>query len=893
MTPTALTERSDTSRGVVSQILSEGNVSPAGQSAKALVGILAAAPEPLHREELARFSHASGDSGLDLAADIASLVGTEAIESVGQYVQLMWPLRSRLANSRNQEDVTILQAGARALANATASHDPSQTPIAWSYAPQFFATAKMFSELREFLARADNFEKMLAAAPVAVAIPAWGGGVRELITHQPEVAKQRLLLLEPLVPRVIGLLESQYAPLGHIKPILEDVAELMAEERDDALLRMFSEAVAKGEDLTARQFSERAGIALVQFFGEAGHLERAVNVGRKVLEKTGAFDSAHFLAIQLYVRGHQGSLDTREGQLREALDIEQSHAAMETAAHTASYPLRHTVLANIHQELARVAAERGDMDKAKALREQARMHIEARWAVKKSTQIAGYRADILHELGETDDAWRTAASALDKSICSVQCGRVMLLASSLSPLEHRFVSYCKQQAACWAMANAPYLSSTTRARYVDDAVMPWLVGEGLWPMAVAVDADRAEALQPGIVEACEEASRGVARVRVRSNEGLHAFRVRTWEFEHGDGAGTVVVGLEEFGIFARGRDETAALQNLEHVLELIADPKRQDTWHAWPVIQRLRRWLTRHVTGESVSACNSSDVYALYRRGHHTEAFALAEPISENRLELTPAQRREVQRHWSWLLAETGETRALDAALELFDDATPIWPAYTDLQKVGSALGLIPREIVRTAHERFEALGLARRDVGFAALERFYWGLYLLGREQNSQAEEALAEALDLELHGRAEDHVIARIGDALAEVLRRRGEVSRAVDILNENIAVRRQAQTWTALSRLQLAKCRTSEEEAVFDLETAREEFAVHNPKEMIRCLLVEARVSSDETIHNDFYQAILRRAHRIPCLREDAKLQDILQRWDEWRRVSFSPELTYWGL
>ena len=168
-----------------------------------------------------------------------------------------------------------------------------------------------------------------------------------------------------------------------------------------------------------------------------------------------------------------------------------------------------------------------------------------------------------------------------------------------------------------------------------------------------------------------------------------------------------------------------------------------------------------------------------------------------------------------------------------------------------------------------------------------------MGQEENSRAEEVLCDSLALETGGAAEERIIARIGDALAEVLRRRGDISRAVRILDENIAYREEAGVVSAPSHVQRAKCQSTEMDALRDLRIAQSLMEQFHPKELIRALLIEGRVTSDATRQEEILGSVLRTAPRYRGVRDDPKFQQIVERWNDWCHPRFSPELSYWGL
>ncbi|MCC6797784.1 MAG: hypothetical protein IT366_21905 [Candidatus Hydrogenedentes bacterium] len=782
-------------------------------------------------------------------------------------------------------DRAALRNAAKMFAAAVASISADKAPVSWGHAPMVLAKAGMFAALRNFLLRPKNFDAMIGVAGDVLSISAWCSGIAALIDHRPRHRHEWAKMMQPVMPRVLIMLETQYAPCGWLRSALRDFALSARWVNNESLLHVFNAtAEPKSSDP-----SMRGGLALVQLMAETGEHDRAIELARILDAKYWSFDTAHFLALALLEKGRSGGEDA-EISLREAVEIETVRSREVMAVQSKCFTLRNSVLARAHLALYKLLLHRGN---AKGLEEQRResMHkIETRFVESQNLQVKGYRSEIHFEIGEFETAWWTAADATDRSVASIEAGAVILNMSTTDPLQPRFVPYCRQQAIAWMLTHAPYAPDGVEAR--TETVIRWLLRERVWPMAIAVDAERAESLSPGISKRCADARRSAVRARIGTLGGLFDAAVDLWEFSPNDGP-AFVVGIPQFDVYARGRNLEVAVNNLERILYLLTSESRYDSGRPLPIIAQLERWCAAHILNRPPDPDVLAQISRHYQSGHFASGLRMVRHTATDRNHYRPRDREEFDRLHCWLAAEAGDTFAADRAMDLFDMPTATVAHYTDLQKVGVALGLIPHRIVNEVHERFVSLRPGSLQRGFVALERFYWGLYLLGQEENSRAEEALSEALSLEIDGHNEHRVLARMGDALAEALRRRGDIPRALQILQENIAYREHANMSPAPSYVQRAKCQSTETDALRDLQTAQAIYEQHHPKDLIRALLIEARITSNAERQEEIYGTVLRTVPRFPGVRDDPKFQQIVERWGDWRCSSFSPELSYWGL
>ncbi|GMW02377.1 MAG: hypothetical protein AMXMBFR84_35130 [Candidatus Hydrogenedentota bacterium] len=854
-----------------------------------LVGMLSVLPGPIKRNELVLAAIACGTGSKreqhEVEKGINDLLSRDVAESSAAFVEMTWTWKQRISGSQCAIDQAVQRAGAHYMATAALALPSSAAPLAWSYAPRFLAAAQRFVELRDFCLSEAHFKNMISVAPEAIAVPVWCSGIATLIERDPSAAAHWRALAAPVLPRVFALLESQYAPNGWLCPVVHDLATSAAAVPDNVLFDEFFR-IASGDGVP-----ERGALALVQLFCEAGDYDRAIRLARAMDARYATFNTAHFLALALLEHGRNQGGKNSESSLQECIRIEQTRSQTDGAAHSMSFQLRRSVLARAHHALYRIYTKRRESEVANMHRNQALFNIEGRYLERKNVQVSGYRAEIHLEIGELETAWWTASNTADRSVASIEAGGVLLALSSTDPFGPRFVPYCRQQAVAWMLAHCPYGSTGSDERI--ETVVRWALRERVWPMAIAADPKRTESLAPGVFAACAHAKRPPERARIGTHGGVLDLRVDRWDIAPADGPPCVVVGVAEYDVVARGVDFDAAISNLERVLYLITNETRYDSWHQLPIVAQLGRWVAAHTDETSVPVLDLIQLSDNYQKGRFVPALDGIRASIDRRSLQRPRAREEFDRLQCWIGAEAGDTEAIAWGIRLFDWPTAAGPHYTDLQKAGCAIGLVPHPIVKRAHEQFEALQLAPLQRGFTAIERLYFGLYLLGQEENSRAEEVLCEALTLETSGLSEKRVIARIGDSLAEVLRRRGDVPRAIQILDENIAYREEAGVIQAPSYLQRAKCQHTERDALRNLRIAQSLMERFHPKELVRALLVEARIISDSARQEEILGTVLRTASHFPGVRDDPKFQQIVERWEDWRRPSFSPELSYWGL
>jgi hypothetical protein len=675
--------------------------------------------------------------------------------------------------------------------------------------------------------------------------------------------------------------------MGRLLPVVKPLVDLLDRENDETLFKLFDECVKSAAPLPGVPEEVRGTLALLQIFGEANADRRHIQLAREAIERHQQYDVYHFAAVALNHKGRHASGTTGEALLKEAIDLTRRGEALPGASDTASYALRQSTYALANFSLGNINLARGHS--ADAHFHEALRRINLR---RPNGQVLGYQAQILLALNQKADACVAAMGSLAKRPGGLDASEVLLRTASNDIFNECFVPYTKLQAVCCSLAHAPMVNETHRTRVMRGAVIPFLLREGVMPMAYALDPDAAEAAHPGAAASCRDAYRGRKRIRCRvDNRVIECFvDVWAWEADHP----RTVVGIEELGIFARGRTLDLAASHFGRVIGHRRPNMDQLRQHALPLDIRIASWVEGHADGEPQNTNQLvRDITQHYYHGRQQDAWAVLQTLEPTATLLPSNSHREYQRLRAWVGAEVGELEALTVAHDLLEYQTPTLCILTDLQKAGAARGFTPHPIVEGAHEVVEARRLAENEHFFAPIERLYYSIYLLSVGRNAEAESMLTEALESEMRGPAQARVIARIADMLSEALRRRGELDLARRIIQENIEKRQAQNICIAPSLVQSAKCADAEELAYLDILKAIELYGECNRKEQVRALVLEARMVSDPEWHAAIHERVIAEAAAVPALTNDVNLNRVLSNWPDWCRPSFCPELDYWNL
>jgi len=861
---------------------------------RSVLALLAVLPESISRKDLYAILRRLQWSEADLLAlpyKIDQLEESKIAVGVELFVELAPRLRRAVQVSTNEDDAALRLEGYRQLTAAARQSVGGVPDIVWRHAAYFAMNAQEPKRLLRFLKTPKNYQRTTVSSTAVIAVPYWCDAIAQLDTESDLTSSQRLRMLKPVLPDVMDELENQFYSMGRLLPIVQSLVALLDKEDDETLFALFDGCAGGLTPFTSISADTRGALGLIQLFGEAGAFDRQMQLAKRAVEMYDDFDVHHFATV---AASHWGRhLPAAEGEplLREAIEGVSNAKALSGATETASYPLRHTILAMSRLGLGEAAEARSELLTAMRHYRQALRHISER---RRNAQVLGYKAQILLALGREDDAWSEAKNVIDQTYSSVDGGEILLQTSSSDILHKQFIPYCTLQAVCCSLAHGPFVNDFHRKRIVSKAILPFLIRENMYPMALAFDPEEAEALVPGIKQKCDESHCGEQRVEITVGSTRAVVHAEVWRWIPPGKDTIVVVGLPEFGIYARGQFIEGAARNLGHVVKILAGGRRRSSQRLRPIDVRIQTWYESHLSGETTNAMPLlREASGAYYRGRQNEAWEKLQPIARHHSFLDDHTLREYLRATAWISAEVGEADPMRPLYHLFDYELPSLGTFTDLQKSGAARGLTPHPIVKAVHEVVEARRMTNEEHFFAPIERLYYGLYLLSTGQNAGAERMFIEGLQAEMEGPKQTRLIARISDALAEVLRRRGEHDLARRMLDENIQKREAESISIAPSLLQRAKTAANANDARTDIAKAIELYTQFNRKEVVRALLIQARISSDTEQHATILEEVTTRAKTIPALRDDTNLKNVLNNWEAWCRPSFGPELDYWNL
>ncbi len=859
-----------------------------------VLSILSVLPEPMPNADLLCVLGRLGWNEARrraLAEPLAALTHSGLVHETRQNLELAWPLRKALRRSTLEDDRTCLRDGYRLLSTAFQKSKSDTPKVLQRHSAHILAADHDSEMLLSYLSVPRHFSEMCQNGVSILAISYWCEAVLTLSTQIELDTDQRIKLLRPVLRDVIHQLENQFFSMGRLAPMAQPLVAIFEHISDEVLFTLFDELMREMPALPGVDADVRGALALVQLFGEAGEFERQTRLAQTAMEIHDQFDVYHFASVAASHWGRHRTDEEGEALLHSALQIVRQGDRLPGSRDTASYPLRHTILAMSHYGL-------GNADRARNKPRNATRHynIALRHIAKRSrnAQVLGYKAQILLALENEDDAWFDAREGVAKGLSSVDAGEVLLRTASNDLMNRRFTPYCLLQAVCCSLAHGPFVNDDHRQRIVSEAILPFLIRERVWPMAIALDSERTEQLSPGTRGICAAAHRGERQFEFASGDMILNVALDLWQWSTPERPDVAVLALEEFGIYVRGHSVDNALQNMGHVLNFLVRRSRVEKQWIRPIDSHIVAWFAAHTTRGAESfggeIRRATDAYYL---GHHEEAWEKLLDCGGRVLLTNQSMLREFQRTSAWVAAEVGEADPMHYMRDLCDHESPVLSTFTDLQKSAAACGMTPHPIVEAAHRAVEARGLTHGEHFFTPIERLYYGMYLLSTGRNARAEAMFVQALETEMVGPRQARLIARIGDVIAECLRRRGEHELARKMLEENITKREAENICIAPSLLQRAKCACDPESAAADIAKAIELYDTVNRKEAVRARLIQARISSDDNLQDAIRNDVKARANAIPALKNDPNLNNILKQWDAWCRPTFGPELDYWNL
>lgn len=400
-----------------------------------------------------------------------------------------------------------------------------------------------------------------------------------------------------VLPPIIDKLE-RHGIAGRIGPEVDHLKKYLQRLPRRRVVTLFREA---GQYLGRKGFvdgPERGLTALIQIFLETGDDNEAYELGVAILkESPGCFDALHLTAVAARQSAFSYGGDP-EPRLREAIRLELAAQNTPSATLQSNYGPSLSVLAQVHQNLARHFRSRGAEAPARAALQESLTCYRKRLNLQETALGLALYAEALvdgNELRAARDA-ATRACELDWFLREAQ-QLVLDLAERIGDRLEPTEEHIRR----WSIVAGEWPGSPAhRSQLI--AYRGYLKKSHLWPELLAWESEPPTVDDPRLRAEISLASRGTverqihfdtAKTLSRNFPCQVAFHAMLWQFERPQPS--VVAGIPKLRLFAIGHDQDSACDELEAMLFMIHERVGRSGHPETPLLVTVKHWFSDRI----------------------------------------------------------------------------------------------------------------------------------------------------------------------------------------------------------------------------------------------------------------------------------------------------------
>ncbi|MFM7055853.1 MAG: protein kinase domain-containing protein [Planctomycetota bacterium] len=397
-----------------------------------------------------------------------------------------------------------------------------------------------------------------------------------------------------ILPSLVEVVE-RHGVAGRIGPEIERVKKYLQRLPRRRILTLFREA---GEYLGKKgpvQGPERGLTALIQIFLEAGDDREALELGKSVVAAVpDCFDALHLTAVA--ARQSAVASADQEELLREAIKLELAAQQTPSATLQANYGPSLSVLAQTYHNLAAWCRSRGDHLQAQILLEQAIACFQRRLALQETGLGLALYAQALLDAGDISTAAKQAARACEKDWFLREA---QLLVLQLTERSGVHLKPEEENVRRWSLVVGEWPGTPNHRTHLQ-SYRTWLRQNHLLPALAAWEQELPPDVIPLVHALTAQATRKTTELTLQLNPAIRTAtpqqlncHVMLWHFlapqPH------VIAGIQAIRLFATGKDQRSAVENLKAELLMLHEPVTKSRHLETPLLVATKSWFAERI----------------------------------------------------------------------------------------------------------------------------------------------------------------------------------------------------------------------------------------------------------------------------------------------------------